>query len=148
MANHVSRYPAPTVKKSREEKLADYDANNPIADLRLLKKVETLMDELLTICERYPRAQRYALALDTRTVCMNLYRLLVEAAKGYYKKTTLTKADEELYLLKRLIRIAVYRHYISEGQYCDLIVRYLYDISYMLGGWIRDEKENKKYDKK
>jgi hypothetical protein len=130
-----------TRSQTRDEKVKAFAEMDKIGQLELIRRSEKLMDEIDVITSRYPRTARFGLAKRTQDTMEEFYCLLVEGAKRYMKKSTLQNADIRLYLLKRLIRIAHSRHYISTGQYKALIVDYLLEIGMMLGGWIRSVNE-------
>ena len=55
--------------------------------------------------QQYPKAEKYALAADTKAAAYELLRLLVTANKRYHKKTTMQDADIQLDILRHLIRL-------------------------------------------
>ena len=129
-----------TRKETQQEKLDKFrESEEVIAGLPIIRQTEKLMDALNHLVVEYPRYERYALGSQTRQVAQEFFELLVTAAKKYTKKTTLRDADIKFFLLKRLIHIALRRHYISVGQYEELVTRYLLDIGCQLGGWIQKE---------
>ncbi len=129
-----------TRKPTRDEQLNSYHAaEDVVASLPIILQTEKLMDELNTLTTGYPRSERYALGSQTRQAVQDFFELLITAAKKYTKKTTLRDADIKFFLLKRLINIALRRHYISVGQYENLILRFLLPIGKQLGGWIQKE---------
>ena len=130
-----------TRSQTRDEKVTEFVEMDKIGQLELIRRSEKLMDELELITSRYPRISRFGLAKRTQDTMEEFYCLLIEGAKRYMKKSTLQNADIRFYLLKRLIRIAHGRRYISTGQYKALIVDYLLEIGKMLGGWIRSVNE-------
>lgn len=138
-----------TRKATKQEKLDKFQASeNVIAGLPIIRQTEKLMDTLNHLVVEYPRYERYALGSQTRAVMQEFFELLVTAAKKYTKKTTLRDADIKFFLLKRLIHIALRRHYISVGQYEDLVVNYLLDIGSQLGGWIQKETDKESQGRK
>ena len=131
-----------TYKPTHEEQLEAYQMSEGIvAGLPIIRQTESLMDELNTLTLRYPRAERYGLDSQTRQIIQEFFELLIATAKKYTKKTTLRDADIKFFLLKRLIHIALRRHYISTGQYENLVLRFLFPISKQLGGWIQKENQ-------
>ena len=138
-----------TRKATKQEKLDKFQASeNVIAGLPIIRQTEKLMDTLNHLVVEYPRYERYALGSQTRAVMQEFFELLVTAAKKYTKKTTLRDADIKFFLLKRLIHITLRRHYISVGQYEDLVVNYLLDIGSQLGGWIQKETDKESQGRK
>lgn len=128
---------------TRQEKLEKFQmSEGVIAGLPIIRKTEKLMERLNQMVVGYPRYERYALGSQTRQVMQEFYELLIAAAKKYTKKTTLRDADIKFFLLKRLIHMALRRHYISPGQYEDLVATCLLDIGNQLGGWLQKESNS------
>lgn len=138
-----------TRKATKQEKLDKFQASeNVIAGLPIIRQTEKLMDTLNHLVTQYPRYERYALGSQTRQAAQDFFELLIAAAKKYTKKTTLRDADIKFFLLKRLIHIALRRHYISVGQYEELVVNCLLDIGSQLGGWIQKETDRESQGRK
>lgn len=94
------------------------------------------MDELYDAVVQYPKSEKFALGADTKNSFMRFYRLIIAAAKKYYKKTTLHDADVELFVLKHFIRMGFERRYMTMKRY-EMLSGYLEEIGRMLGGWIK-----------
>lgn len=122
--------PCPVTKEGEHE----------IDQLTIITKSNDFMDELYDAIVQYPKSEKYALGADTKNSFLCFYRLIIAAAKKYFKKTTLHDADVELFVLKHFIRMAYDRHYISIKRYARLCA-YLEEIGKMLGGWIKSVKK-------
>ena len=93
---------------------------------------------------QYPKYEKYALGTETKNSFNRFYRLLITAAKRYYKKTTLHDADVELMILKHFLRMGFERRYTTIKRY-ERMSRYIEEIGRMLGGWIKaTEQQNTK----
>ena len=94
------------------------------------------MDELYDAVVQYPKSEKFALGAATKNSFLPFYRLIIAAAKKYYKKTTLHDADVELFVLKHFIRMGFERRYMTMKRY-ERLSGYLEEIGRMLGGWIK-----------
>lgn len=117
------------------------------------------MLKLLNIyLNHFPRHEKFALANKIRNTAYNLYDLITEGQKRYYKKTTLTQMDIMHEQLRMQIRLA---HELGYFRFHDgkiqkqlpeeqalhrlMTLQLLIDeIGRMLGGWIVYEREQEK----
>ncbi len=76
-------------------------------------KVEDMIKYGKPIVDKFPGRER-ELASEIRQSMMTLYRLIVKVEKKYYKKTTLQEFDEELEVLRHLIRMAADKDYYDQ----------------------------------
>ncbi len=93
------------------------------------------MDEIFDAITQYPKSEKYSLGTDTKNSALAFYRLIITAAKKYYKKTTLKDADVELCTLKYFIRRGHNHRFMSTKRY-ERISRAIEEVGRMLGGWI------------
>ena len=107
-----------------------------INKLSIITKTNDLLDELYDAIAQYPKSEKFALGADTKQAGLNFYRLIITAAKKYYKKTTLKDADVELFVLKNFIRMAHSRKYMNTKRY-ERLSRAVEEVGRMLGGWIQ-----------
>ena len=115
-----------------------------IDKLTIIQKTEDLADEIYDAIMQYPKSEKYALGTETKNSFNHFYRLLITAAKKYYKKTTLHDADVELMILKHFLRMGFERRYMTIKRY-ERMSRYIEEIGRMLGGWIKaTEQQNTK----
>lgn len=65
------------------------------------------------IVDKFPGRDR-ELASEIRQSMLTMYRLVVKIEKKYYKKSTLQELDEELEVLRHLVRIAADKDYYDQ----------------------------------
>ncbi len=104
--------------------------------LTIITKTNDLLDEIYDAIAQYPKSEKFALGADTKQTGLNFYRLIITAAKKYYKKTTLRDADVELFVLKNFIRMGHNRRYMNTKRY-ERLSRAIEEVGRMLGGWIQ-----------
>jgi hypothetical protein len=107
-------------------------------DLKILQKVYDMILYGNQCLSQFPRSERYALAADIKQSMYRLLRLIIEANKRYYKKTTLQEIDVELDILRTYIRLAADPNtkYLPLRKY-ENWSKMLNEIGKMLGGWMR-----------
>ena len=95
----------------------------------------------------FPRHEKYALANRIRNTSYEVYDLISEAQKRYYKKTTLTDLDiaherlrMQLYLANELGYFSNISSDTAEHRYLT-ISRQVDELGKMIGGWIQKIKE-------
>ena len=104
--------------------------------LTIVTKTNDLLDEVYDAIAQYPKSEKFALGADTKQSGLTFYKLIVTAAKKYYKKTTLKDADVELFVLKNFIRMGHSRRYMNTKRY-ERLSRAIEEVGRMLGGWIK-----------
>ena len=104
--------------------------------LTIVTKTNDLLDELYDALAQYPKSEKFALGADTKQAGLTFYRLIITAAKKYFKKTTLKDADVELFVLKNFIRMGHSRRYMNTKRY-ERVSRAIEEVGRMLGGWIK-----------
>ena len=67
--------------------------------LAMLEKMEDVSAYSRIAMRQFPRYEKFLLAAEIRTAISEIKRLLIRAAKRYYKKTTLEDLDIELELV-------------------------------------------------
>lgn len=94
----------------------------------------------------FPKHEKYALANRIRNTSYEVYDLISEAQKRYYKKTTLTDLDIAHERLRMQLFLANELGYFSnvsmdtaEHRYLT-ISRYVDELGKMIGGWIQKIK--------
>lgn len=107
-------------------------------ELKIYQKVYDMIVYGNNCLLQFPRSERYALATDIKKSMYALLKLVIEANKKYYKKTTLQEMDVELEALKTYIRIAADPKfkYLGLKQY-EIWGKMLSEIGRMLGGWMK-----------
>jgi len=116
------------------------------------KFIETM--KLLNIyLNHFPKHERHALCSTIRTTAYNLYNLITEAFKRYYKKTTLTQIDITHEQLRMQIYLAYELGYFGfsggkeaenrsdvEGHRYLTISRLIDELGKLIGAWIGNAK--------
>lgn len=110
--------------------LAPFDA--------LLTKLEELQEYSREPLINFPKIERFILTAEIRHCLEALERYAITSWKMYHKKTTLRDMDVEVEVLRRKVRKAQERGYISPGQYRDWS-GHINDLGRILGGWIKHE---------
>ena len=107
----------------------------------------------------FPRHEKFALANRIRNTAYEVYDLITEAQKKYFKKTTLTDLDithEKLRMQLALANELGYFNYTAGKEVKDVHEnqerrRYLAissmvdELGRMIGGWIQKIKEDKRW---
>ncbi len=116
-------------------------------DARLLRKVTDMIVAMDVYLKHFPRHEKYCLAARIRNTAYELFDLIVEAEKRYYKKTTLTSMDITHERLRMQWWMANELGYLAFGnsghpggrqaekRYLT-INRRIDEIGKMIGGWI------------
>lgn len=93
------------------------------------------------ICLRqFPKSEKFALASEIKKIMASLLRLIIQANKRYFKKTTLQDIDVEIQTLKMYVRLSRDLEFLPPNKY-ETWSKYLDEIGRMLGGWIKSQKQ-------
>lgn len=96
----------------------------------------------------FPKSEKYGLALELRRAAYDVYALIVECQKRYYKKTTLTQLDIRHEQLRMFVRLAHELGYFGfkDGTHDESTARAAHryltlsrlvdELGKMIGGWI------------
>lgn len=99
------------------------------------------MTQYAYICLRqFPKSEKHALAGEIKIVMARLLRLVIQANKRYYKKTTLQDLDVELATLRTYVRISQDLGFLPFKKY-ENWSKMLDEIGKMIGGWIKSVKQ-------
>ncbi|XJZ25935.1 diversity-generating retroelement protein Avd [Bacillota bacterium Lsc_1132] len=111
-------------------------------EFKLLQKTNDMIIYGSICLKQFPKSERYTLAADIKKSMYNLLRLLIEANKKYYKKTTIQQIDVELETLRTFIRLAADQklQYLPLRKY-ENWAKMLNEIGRMVGGWIKTVKQ-------
>ena len=96
--------------------------------------------------EQFPRAQR-RLAEEIRETMLQILRLVVTLENKHYKKTTLGELDNEVDVLRHLVRLAADPQYTRSRKPClplrkyENISRKINEIGCMIGGYYKSLKK-------
>jgi len=107
----------------------------------------------------FPKAEKYALSNLIRNTAYELYDLITEAQKRYFKKTTLTEMDITHEKLRMQIFLAYELGYFKfkDGRQAEkdpakleqkrftAISRLIDELGKMIGGWIKKIKEDNRW---
>jgi four helix bundle protein len=107
----------------------------------------------------FPKQEKYALSNRIRNIAYEIYDLITEAQKRYYKKTTLTNLDIAHEKLRMQLYLAYELGYFrfQDGKQIDakpekleerrfLVISKLNDeLGKMIGGWIKKIKEENRW---
>lgn len=109
------------------------------------------MMKLLNIyLNHFPKHEKYALCNLIRTTAYELYNLIIEGQKKYYKKTTLTNLDIVHEKLRMQVNLAFelgYFNFKDGKKISNDFERYakinilIDELGKMIGGWIKKIKE-------
>jgi four helix bundle protein len=108
----------------------------------------------------FPRHEKYALANRIRNTAYEVYELIMEGQKRYYKKTTLTNLDITHEKLRMQIYLAYELGYFrfKDGKEADknpdeqeqhrltTIGNMVDELGRIIGGWIKKIKDEKRWD--
>lgn len=103
--------------------------------------------------QHFPKFEKYGLALAIRQCAYEVYGLIVEGQKRYFKKTSLTQLDIRHEQLRMLVRLAHELGYFgfrdgagkdsgatrAEHRYLTLS-RQIDELGRMIGGWIKEDR--------
>ena len=132
-----------------EERLPELDAvgNNATAeDLKTKNKVYELMLYTNPELDQFPRSQR-RLADDIRATMLSILRLVITLENKHYKKTTLGDLDNEVDVLRHIVRLAADPNYMRSRKPClpirkyENISRKINEIGCMIGGYYKSLKK-------
>lgn len=92
--------------------------------------------------EQFPKSQR-VLANDIRATMLQILRLVVTLENKHYKKTTLGELDNEVDVLRHLVRLAADPEYMRDKKPCLPMRKYeqmskkINEIGRMIGGYYK-----------
>lgn len=109
-------------------------------ELKILQKTYDMIQYAYICLRQFPRSEKYALAGEIKKVMASLLRLIIQANKRYFKKTTLQDIDIELQTLKTYVRLSKDLEFLPTRRY-EIWAKQLDEIGKMLGGWIKSQKQ-------
>lgn len=115
------------------------EKQNNLESLNIYKKYVDLVYYSYLILEKYPKAEKQALASDIKNTLFRGLVSLIDAHKEFNKTKRLThlnKMDSTMKILKLLVRVSFKRKYISPKNY-GAWSRKMADVTNLMGGWIR-----------
>jgi hypothetical protein len=107
-----------------------------MSEMVIFTRVFDLLRWLLPHCERFPRAQRFAITQRLQDAAFDLSESLYEANahRGPARLTQLDAADADLNKLRLYLRLANDWRWFDAGQY-EHVSRMVAEIGKLLGGW-------------
>ncbi len=111
-----------------------------IQDLTIVTKVFDMIKYGYQALAQFPKAEKFALAADIKRCMHQIFEYVIEAAKKYYKKTTLQQLDVEVTKLKYYVRLAHELGFLPPKKY-EVWSGLIVEIGKMLGGWIKAVKQ-------
>lgn len=135
--------------EEQKEQLPELDPvkdNATPEDFHTKNKVYELLLYIGPELEQFPRAQR-KLADDIRATTLQILRLVVTLENKHYKKTTLGDLDNEVDVLRHLVRLAADPNYTRSKKPClslrkyENISRMVNEIGRMIGGYYKSLKK-------
>lgn len=127
-----------------------------MSEARLNRKVVEMLKVLNVYLNHFPKHEKYALANQIRKTAYEIYDLITECQKRYFKKTSLTHLDIAHEKLKMQIYLAYELGYFSfkdgrpgkakaaDHRY-EIISMQVSEIGKMVGGWIKKIKQEKQW---
>ncbi|WP_100523428.1 diversity-generating retroelement protein Avd [Mycobacteroides abscessus] len=109
-------------------------------DLVILQKCYDMIQYGYICLRQYPKSEKHTLAAETKTCMLSLLKLIIQANKRYYKKTTLQDIDVELETLRHYIRLAQGLTFLPFNKY-ENWTKMLSEIGRLLGGWMKSIKQ-------
>ena len=129
----------PPLDEVREEATQeDFKTKNKVYDLLLYAGPQL---------EQFPRSQRVR-ANDIRATMLQILRLVVTLENKHYKKTTLGELDNEVDVLRHLVRLAADPNYMRDKKPCLPMKKYeqmskkINEIGRMIGGYYKSLNGN------
>lgn len=135
--------------EEQKEQLPELDPvrdNTTPEDFKTKNKAYELLLYIGPELEQFPRAQR-KLADDIRATTLQIMRLVVTLENKHYKKTTLGDLDNEVDVLRHLVRLAADPNYTRSRKPClslrkyENISRMVNEIGRMIGGYYKSLKK-------
>ena len=123
----------------------------------LIRKTSELIKQLNIYLNHFPKHEKYALAQRIRNNAYEIYDLIVEGEKRYFKKTSLTELDIaherlrlELFLAYELDYFG-YKDGVTDSKATSAhryqtISKMVDELGKMIGGWIKNLKDVQKWN--
>lgn len=107
-------------------------------EMVIFTRTYDLLDWLLPRCERFPKAQRFAITQRLQGAALDACEALYDAnaRKGAARLAQLQAADAHLNKLRLYLRLAHAWHWLSSGQYAHVSAM-VAEVGKLLGGWLK-----------
>ncbi len=109
-------------------------------ELKILQKTYDMMQYGYVCLRQFPKSEKFALAGEIKLAMARMLRLIIQANKRYFKKSTLQDIDVELATVKTYVRLARDLGFLPFNKY-EHWSKMLDEIGRMLGGWIKSVKQ-------
>jgi hypothetical protein len=109
-------------------------------EMIIIRKYQEMLIYVYNLLKKYPSAEKFALASETKKCLFEAFELLMWANKQYSKNARLkylSEVDIKLSCLKVYVRIAIKNKYINDRNYRAWSYK-ITNINNMLGGWINE----------
>ncbi|MCL4871860.1 MAG: diversity-generating retroelement protein Avd [Anaerolineae bacterium] len=105
-------------------------------EMPIFTRTFDLIEWLLPVTEKFPRAHRYSFTLRLLNTAFDLRERLDQAnnRRGEARRERLQRADESLTSLRMYIRLAAHWQWLTPGQY-QHVAHMLVEIGRLLGAW-------------
>lgn len=136
--------------EEKEEQMPELDPvrdNSTTEDFKTKNKVYEMILYASPALEQFPKSQKYTLANDIRQTMYNILRLVVALENKHYKKTTLGELDNEVDVLRHLVRLAADPELMQNKKPClplrkyEILSRKINEIGRMIGGYYKSLKK-------
>lgn len=120
--------------------------NSTAEDFKTKNKVYELLLYIGPELEQFPKAKR-RLAENIDSCTLEILRLVVTLENKHYKKTTLDELDNEVDVLRHLVRLAADPNYTRNKKPClplrkyEIVSRKINEIGCMIGGYYKSLKK-------
>ena len=113
----------------------------PAKELVIFTQTYDLLTWLLPQCERFPKAQRFAVTQRLQNAALDFQEAIFDAnaRSGALRLQHLQTADAHLNKLRLYLRLSNQWQWLSSGQY-EHASRMVAQVGKLLGGWIRQTK--------
>lgn len=107
---------------------------------------EKVLAEILDKTQKFPKSVRFTFSsrIDNYALDTLEYLTIARFTSKPDKVLYLQKADNNLMLLKVILRISYNRSYLSNKGF-ELLIREINEAGRMLGGWLKNEKSKKSF---
>lgn len=118
--------------------------DSPAPEMVIFTRTYDLLTWLLPHCERFPRAQRFAVTKRLQDAALDFQERIIEAnhqPPGAERLACLRAADGDLGKLRLYLRLVFRWGWLTASQY-EFVSETVAEIGRLLGGWIRQTAEH------
>jgi four helix bundle protein len=103
-------------------------------NLIVYQKMTELTEYLYVCIRQFPKSEKHSLAADIKHQAYTVLRLIVQANKRYYKKTTMQDIDIEHEILRKQVEMAMTLKFLPFRQYENATVK-INEVGKLIGAW-------------